>query len=184
MMANKPTLKMDSVSMARDFKNQIKIMAQEVTEQFLKEFSKRSKSPNDFDKEDIAMLENFIESKVTFYVNAILDSYGTGSKIDTSNEFLNEYQSSSLWNPLRNSLTVVGRPQGSYTDIFGNEAYSSGRMAGMNLEAAKKYSPRNPSFAIQRAEDWIMSNTTTVTKIINRNISKFFKNTGKYFTFS
>lgn len=92
---------------------------------------------------------------------ATLDIYGKGSLMDTQNPFLDQYRSGPLWNPSRRDLVIRGRPAGSYANIFGEEAHSSGRMAGLDLERrADKtgnidFMPRPPSQALQTAMRWM-----------------------------
>lgn len=90
---------------------------------------------------------------------AILDSWGSGSLMDTSNPALNEYLNSMLYNPERPrqaGAPITGRPEGEYTNIFGETKYSSGRLAGANLEnfPGSPIRPQQPSGAFQDAEKW------------------------------
>lgn len=86
---------------------------------------------------------------------AVLDEWGIGSLMDTSNPVLDEYRNSDLWNPARYDLAIRGRPAGEYTNIFGYTQISSGRMAGLDLERKPGFEPRPPSHAMQTAMRWL-----------------------------
>lgn len=184
-MAKKPTLKINSSRMTNDFKVATKIMADEVMNEFIKEFEFRSHSPDDKEVEEAKITGNLIRVIVTFYADAIMDSYGTGVNIDTSNPYLANYKSSGMWNPVRSGLDIVGREEGSYINIYGESAYSSGRMAGKSLSNLfSGFRGISPSFAIQRAENWMTLNSRAVNEIINKHIRLFIANCSKYFTYN
>lgn len=107
----------------------------------------------DVDDGTIMQLKDMISGQVISGVHAILDSFGTGSKMDKTNPTLSNYMSSEYWNPARVGYTIVGRPKGSYTDIFGETHISSGKMQGKNIEGFVE--PIEPSYAIQWAEQKI-----------------------------
>lgn len=139
----------------------------------------------------------FINARCKFYALAILDSYGTGSVSDDGpHSYWDDYKKSDLFNPLRQGTRkILGRPAGPYTNIFGKDAESKGRFAGMNLEgraihprkARKKteliISPQFPSMSIQKAEDFIIKDgETRIERRIRDVISEFFRTeAGKYF---
>lgn len=110
---------------------------------------------------------------------AIIDSYGTGSKMDKNNPFLNEYRQSSYYNPARYGYEIVGRPKGEYTNIFGEEDYSSGKSVGRNLERFPSISVIAPSKAFQNALIWFKAGNR-IDKRIVQCIRKF--NFARYFT--
>ena len=102
----------------------------------------------------------------------LADSYGTGSLMLSDNPGLAEYKADKKrWNPLRSGKAIVGRPEGSYTDIFGRKHKTTGAFAGKNIEGRKVHSsdkikkgrritgyyiaPTHPSYAIQIAEKWL-----------------------------
>lgn len=126
--------------------------------------------------------ERYFIRKVIGGANAILDSYGTGSKMDESNPTLDEYKQSSLWNPFRTSNAIAGRKKGYYINILGRKVYSSGRKVGMNIE--DEHPPREPSFAFQRAERWWFANKSRVTEILNEELSAYFSQMHRYFTYT
>ena len=70
-------------------------------------------------------------------MNAVIAEWGSGSQMDLSNPFLPAYQSSPDYNPERikqGTTAIIGRPEGTYTDLDGVQHYSSGNLAGVNLE--------------------------------------------------
>lgn len=101
--------------------------------------------------------------KANTYVLA--DSYGTGSFMLDNNPGFAEYKKA--WGTFRHSKAIVGRPAGSYTDIFGRKHTTSGAFKGVNIEGKRVYtrkkeserdyyiSPVHPSYAIQLAENWL-----------------------------
>ena len=111
-------------------------------------------------REETKRLKITIEGNMEF----IVDNYGTGSFMSTSNPMYEEYKKSDYWNKLRTSNTIVGRKSGKYVDIFGRERESSGRFAGMNLEGRTigtsfsgemlKIEPIYPTNALHRAISW------------------------------
>lgn len=122
---------------------------------------------------------------------AVLDSWGSGSLMDTSNPALNDYLSSEYYNPARSKTAaapITGRPEGYYTDIFGEQQYSSGKMEGVNLEEAKN-SPikaQSPSGAFQDTSKWFEAEGTMI-EAIDKATKEFFagvlRNAGKYWKF-
>ena len=92
----------------------------------------------------------------------LADSYGTGSLMNIEdNPFFQEYRNNpNLWNPARHGKEIVGRPEGYYTDIFGNKKYSSGYMEGIKLEYTKtetglQFEPIPPSNVLKNANQWL-----------------------------
>lgn len=72
-----------------------------------------------------------VTTQCAFMANAIMESYGTGNKMDTDNPALDWYKHSPYWNTLRDGTNkIVGRKKGHYVNILGEDKYSSGRMAG------------------------------------------------------
>jgi len=70
-------------------------------------------------------------------MKAVIAEWGSGSQMDLSNPFLPMYQSSPDYNPERlnqGTTAILGRPEGTYTDLDGVQHYSSGNLAGVNLE--------------------------------------------------
>lgn len=101
--------------------------------------------------------------KANTYVLA--DSYGTGSNMLDINPGLAEYRNSKIWNPARKGKTIVGRPEGTYTDLFGRVRKTSGVFKGVNIEGKRVSNNTNkndyyisathPSYAIQLAEQYL-----------------------------
>ncbi len=121
-----------------------------------------------------------IIDKCIFYADAILESYGKGEQMDVNNPYLKEYIRSELWNPSRKQsvgASIVGRPAGDYTNIFGEKSTSSGLKEGVPLGKVTK----KPTYAIQNAERELKQENGYVDRILSRHISNFLKTTGKYF---
>lgn len=128
--------------------------------------------------------ESLIKRKIIGYADAVMDSFGTGSKLDKNNPELNTYMNSEYWNRLRQGYTIVGREKGTYTDIYGKTEYSSGTMAGTDLETTGIVKAKEPSYAFQQADTWFFGGNRTI-EVLNAAIRKFFTpyNMAKYFTF-
>lgn len=127
----------------------------------------------------------FINARIRAYALAIMDSFGTGLKMDTSSPYLSDYISGNLWNPLRTGPEIVGREEGEYTNIFGEKVRSKGKYAGKPLSISFN---KNPTRAIQHQEDWLIKNGETklertiktfVEEFIANNAYKYFRNGGK-----
>lgn len=124
--------------------------------------------------------EQIIRRYVVGYAHAIMESYGTGSEMEKDNPALDEYRSSSLWNPLRQGYEIAGRAEGKYTNILGQERKSSGKSAGMNLE--NKIKPVSPTRAFQEAEIWVLQGNR-INEVLNQYISDWISNISKYFEY-
>ena len=106
------------------------------------------------------------KNKIIAYLKAntyvLADSYGTGSLMLDNNPGLRGYMKSiskanGTWNPARRGKTIVGRPKGHYTDVFGKEHDTSGIKEGQPLEgvtvrAGYKIQPVAPSRALEIAK--------------------------------
>lgn len=135
----------------------------------------------------------FISAKCEFYVQAILESFGTGSLADTSSQsYWNEYRQTRDFNKARYGSAIVGRQAGTYEDVWGNERKSSGRNAGKNLEGLHivdyntgeyhQVSPIPPSHSIQNAEVWINKNgETKIERRIEMEVKKFLQEDARKF---
>lgn len=87
---------------------------------------------------------------------AVMDEWGTGSKMDLNNPFLDQYRNSDLWNPARKDTAIRTRPQGEYTDIFGEKRYAKGNNPGFNLERTDyPITLTEPSHAMSQAIAWL-----------------------------
>lgn len=86
---------------------------------------------------------------------ALADSYGTGSLMLESNPIFSKYyKKDKNWNPMRTGKTIVGRPRGSYINIFGEQVSTWGNAAGVKLEGYV-VEPSPPSKAIEIANQWL-----------------------------
>ncbi len=125
--------------------------------------------------------ENIIRRAVRGYAHAIIDSYGTGSKMDTHrNSGLDEYKQSSLYNPSRKGKAIVGRPKGEYTNIFGETVTSTGKAEGRNIEKFVK--PIAPSYAFQRAEVWLIKGDR-MGWVLTQHINQWISGMSQYFEY-
>lgn len=180
-------LKLDYELFAQDLCEELAKGADEAMQHFLND-AKSDLSSNDQEIEPsvVDMAKKTISTFCTFYAQSILKSYGRGSAMDMSNEYLSEYFGNQElgWNPVRKSAQIVGRPQGSYTNIFGEEKYSKGNMEGLNLE--EMFPPQKPSYAIQNAEKRLKQGITEngyVLRALRSHAELFFStmNPGKYY---
>lgn len=102
---------------------------------------------------------------------ALMDSYGTGSKMVKDNEEFAEYANSEYYNPARGKYPgapIRGRPQGKYLSFVHGESYSTGSMQGFNIEG--KYPPWEPSNAILQGWDAL---ALVIGEIFNKHEAKF-----------
>ena len=131
-------------------------------------------------------------NKIIAYLKAntyvLADSYGTGSLALTDNPGWAEYKRSDKWNKARTGRTIVGRPKGSYIDVFGRKRHSEGSLEGDSLEGRRfkgKWSvkeftikPSVPSYAIQMAEEWLYKTylpNAYKNAVRNINFAKYLK---------
>ncbi|MGB9791512.1 MAG: hypothetical protein ACPLTR_02910 [Thermacetogeniaceae bacterium] len=112
---------------------------------------KQPEARGDWEEGEIEDAAWIIAAAVVGGAWAVMDNYGRGSLMDTSNSALEAYRQSELWNPARPDTYIRGRPPGTYTDIFGRQRISSGRAEGRNLENLEAYAPWPPSKALQVA---------------------------------
>jgi hypothetical protein len=112
--------------------------------------------------DEIEVLGTFLTANVIGGAYAAMDNFGSGSKMDLINPALEGYRNSRHWNPRRHDERIVGRPEGKYTNIFGEEQYSSGVMAGLDLEYLDEQGAlpfdlhvRPPSHALETAARWL-----------------------------
>lgn len=142
--------------------------------EFRKVFYKELKESQNFFKEDVkscfgtnlAISSGEIYTEIQkeadkFIMNidanteALMDIFGTGSKMNTTdNPLLDEYISSDKWNSYRSKsdTTIRGRKAGSYTDVFGNQRESSGNLAGYDIEGMTYTQPNGGYIKIEAQE--------------------------------
>ena len=128
-----------------------------------------------------------------FYADAIAESYGIGSGVDTGDmSFWGEYKASFPWfNRVRSSTRIVGRPIGSYKDMWGGNHKSLGLFQGVDLEGityfdkeANQYvtiQPIQANFAIQNAERRFLQDGGRVSREIELAIDKWVSGVGRFF---
>lgn len=143
-------------------------------------------SITDFEEQEAIfdMASKKILAGCVFYAQSILESYGTGSLMDVDDDIFSNYLSSQYWNPERRSKTIVGRREGIYTNVFGEQVYSKGNFKGAYMEHIVP--PKKPTYAIQNAEKRLYRITDGGGygfRTLERYANEFFQNldTSKYF---
>lgn len=178
----KKTLKFNSAKAIDGFKTAILKATDRILEEYYDEIYSKMKTQKA--KEGLTKMseteENLIRIKIIGDANAIMDSYGTGSTMDKNNPYLQEYMNSELWNDLRQGYAIVGRAEGEYTNIYGDTAYSSGKMAGSDVEYITH--TRKPSYAFQNAEIWIENGNRPKELLIDA-IREYFSTIHLYFEY-
>lgn len=165
------------------YRKAIKKAADQLLEEFYNEISGKMNSSEG--RSDLSRMsrneEKIFVRMVIGQADAIMDSYGTGSKMDTHyNAALEAYKNSDLYNPARTDKTIVGRPKGTYTNIYGEQQQSSGKREGMPVEGF--YKPVSPSYAFQRAEVWFFKGNR-VSEVLTMYINEWIQGMGQYFDF-
>lgn len=189
----------DSEACYRDIKskllNQVKTFAEELKRKV------KSESNNFGKKYGMTEVEvnNTINSGrdlIVAYIETnppeLMDTFGSGSKMDTSrNPILDEYLSSDNFNSEYRSIAdtrIKGRPEGEYEDIFGNTRYSHGTFEGLNLEGRIipnwendgegyiEIQPMEPSYAIIESIEWFWAELPFIVSEISQKVdfSKYF----------
>lgn len=178
-------LKFNYMQMAYDLCDTLVKGVDEAIQHFLSDAKQHLESEDqEMQQAVFDMAANQITAAAVFYAHSILESYGTGSKMDISNEDLGEYIHGEFWNPDRRSYAISGRREGFYTNIFGEEVYSKGRFRGREIE--NMIAPRKPSFGIQNAEKKLnagLQENGYVMRILRGYANEFFENlnASKYF---
>ena len=133
----------------------------------------RPEAKDDLEAGEIEALAGFIAAEVVGGPWAVMDEFGRGSLMDTSNPALEAYRQSDLWNPARHDLAIRGRPPGTYVDIFGRRRFSQGRLEGKLLEGRYEgqYDPWPPSRAMRTAARWLT--VTRLEKIWRESLNTF-----------
>ena len=187
------TLHFDTAAFKADYIAALTVCIDKLIMQYYKEVEAGLNSESGRNDLEIKRLDtsekNRLIRQLVGGAHAVIDSFGTGSKMDTSNPALAGYMKSGLWNPSRfpsAGNAIRGRPEGAYTDIFGEEQYSSGKMAGLDLEIRGFVEPISPSGAFQNAEKWFNA-SDIAREELDRTTREFIKgvraNSGKYFRF-
>ncbi len=102
---------------------------------------------------------------------AVMDEWGTGSKMDMSNPALREYMGGPMWNPARYDRTIRSRPDtDGQIDIFGRSVRGYGE-GGRDLEITGEVEALAPSHAVKTAMRW-MGDKRFVEKI-NKTLKRF-----------
>lgn len=175
-------LRFDYTRFTNDYCNALVEAAQEAFDSFMKDAMSGLDSTDQEVKDAVIdMAQQKISASCIFYAQSILRSYGRGRAMDESNEYLSEYINSSLWNPARDKkpgAQIVGRPQGSYTNILGQTVYSTGEMEGKPTGRDVGYLVP-PTYSIQNAERYLergLSENGYVMRIFRRYTENFFDN--------
>lgn len=106
--------------------------------------------------EEMVVAANLIIASIAGGAWAAMDEFGTGSLMDNSNEALEAYRNSAMWNPARTDNKIRSRPNSpGQFDIFGKQVSGHGK-GGFDLEQlGGKYSPTPPSKAMRTAARWM-----------------------------
>jgi len=181
-LENRKKLYFNSSRAIAEFKTKIEKTADDLLNEYYAEIYNKIKTTSG--RNSLTKLSENQEKRLKRMViggaSAIMDSYGTGSLLDNRNPFLSEYKSSDLWNDLRTGNTIVGRKKGAYKNIYGATNYSSGKMAGKNVESISI--PRSPSYAFQHAEIWFLKGGR-IHNVLSLVIKEFCRGMYKYFEF-
>lgn len=188
-------LRIDKKGLANEILDKLKIELDSVFEIWEKEVYSKLKHQT---FRDNAIVESYLikeTNKIIAYLKAntytLADSYGTGSLMLSNNPGFQSYKNSDRWNRARTGKTIVGRPKGSYKDVFGNTRKSLGTMEGVPIEGLEKWhrrivednnsseltiEPVSPSYALQDAEKFLYSTylpNAYKLAIKNINFSKY-----------
>lgn len=107
--------------------------------------------------EEIKDIAGVIVASIVGGAWAVMDEFGSGSAMDTSNPALADYKNSSMWNPARPDNKIRSRPNApGQINIFGRPVNGKGA-GGFDLEAAGKVKPQPPSHAIETAMRWMQN---------------------------
>ena len=182
-------LRFNHEKFANDFANEMVEAAREAFNVFMTDAMSGLDSTDQELKDAILdMGKEKISSSCIFYAQSILRSYGRGRQMDKSNEYLQDYMNSSLWNPAREKrpgAQIVGRPKGNYTNILGQTAYSTGEKEG-KVTAIPVGNVVQPTYSIQNAEKKLergLMENGYVYRIFRRHTNDFFSsmNPARYF---
>lgn len=188
-------LRVNREVMINEFRN---VLIQELTssknrliDEITREFKTEMARTNGEIKVEIENINNRVIMYIKANAEVLMDNYGTGSKMDIrNNPLIMDYISSDKWNKHRSlaDTTIRGRDAGSYENVFGETAESSGRFARQNLEHRVIRSesggyvviePKAPSYAIEVGTSWYFKEW--IPDILARAVKKM--NFSKAFTY-
>lgn len=181
-MSDKPRLQFRRALPLSEFRKAVKDAADQLLQECYRDIRSTMKTREG--TADLHLMtedeENYFRRMVEGGAYAIMDSYGTGSKMDTKyNAALDDYKRSGLYNPARHGKQIVGRPAGEYTNIFGETEVSTGKREGKSVESF--YPPQSPSYAFQRAEIWFFKGQNNrVKEVITKHIGRFIGRLGDF----
>lgn len=180
------TIKFDWATMYRDLTDVVMEVVDTMTGEIYQEATSALTSAGKTDSEQEAVtydaVKQIVTGQCTFYAQALVESFGTGTEADTTGvSYWSQYigmKDNDLFNPARTGTTIVGRPAGSYVDMWGRGRQSSGARVGqpLGIKGIK------PKYSIQHAEEWIMKNSETkIERALETALDGFFANASKYF---
>lgn len=168
------SIKFDTQSMISDLKNHLILAMKQLQDELLNESKQKMLTPEgkeDLTIEDITDIANVISAGIIGGPWAVMDEFGTGSKMDTDNPALRDYMNSNMWNPARKDHAIRTRPKGEYVNIFGERVVSNATAPGIDLEIIGKVTPQTPSKAVQTAMRQMQDRR--FKEVIMNTLSKF-----------
>lgn len=158
-------LRLDIKGLTNEILNKLEVELNWAFEAWETEVYSKMKTAEFADNAEVEAELHRESNRIIAYLKAnpvvIADSYGTGSLMLDNIPGFQEYRNSKSWNSLRTGKTIVGRPVGKYTDIFGNpNRESKGGWAGQEIEGwtmrnGNVIEPVSPSYALQDAEKFL-----------------------------
>lgn len=151
----------------------LRLTIMKALKQMQREFMDQARSENMSSKASAELSEGDFEllaGEIAIYVIGgpwvAMNEWGTGSLLDVSNPAFVDYVRSGMFyherlkaNPI---FSKLGRPAGSYVNIFGERVVSTGKLKNLNLEKmAKKgdlpssFLPTPPRKSLETAARWM-----------------------------